>query len=88
MNRDAIRRGGTTGGTTLTVYSSLPEPGRGASRDIVDGEKLALAEAHGEIGKYTVNFSSLDDAGAGAPDAARGGAEAAAPRWPTRRRRP
>jgi ABC-type branched-subunit amino acid transport system substrate-binding protein len=63
-NTDAIRRGGTTGGTTLTVYSSLPAPGRGVSRDIVDGEKLALAEVHGKIGNYAVNFSSLDEGGA------------------------
>ena len=62
-NTDAIRRGGTTGGTTLTVYSSLPTPGRGVSRDIVDGEKLALAAGRtGKIGKYSVNFSSLDEA--------------------------
>ena len=64
-SRDAIRRGGTSGGTTLTVYSSLPAPGRGVSRDIVDGEKLALAQAHGRIGAYTINYSSLDDFGAG-----------------------
>jgi ABC-type branched-subunit amino acid transport system substrate-binding protein len=70
-NTDAIRRGGTTGGTTLTVYSSLPAPGRGVSRDIVDGEKLALAEIHGQIGRYTVNFSSLDEAAAGADETAR-----------------
>ena len=70
-NTDAIRRGGTTGGTTLTVYSSLPTPGRGVSRDIADGEKLALAEVDGRIGKYTINFSSLDEAGAGAAEAAR-----------------
>ena len=70
-NTDAIRRGGTTGGTTLTVYSSLPAPGRGVSRDIVDGEKLALAEVHGRIGKYTINFSSLDEAAAGAAETAR-----------------
>ena len=67
--RDPAR--GTTGGTTLTVYSSLPTPGRGVSRDIADGEKLALAEVHGRIGKYTINFSSLDEAGAGAAEAAR-----------------
>jgi branched-chain amino acid transport system substrate-binding protein len=69
-NRDAIRRGGTTGGTTLTVYSSLPTPGRGVSRDIVDGEKLALAEIHGKLGDYAVNFSSLDEAGDGAAEEA------------------
>jgi ABC-type branched-subunit amino acid transport system substrate-binding protein len=76
-NTDAIRRGGTAGGTTLTVYSSLPTPGRGVSRDIVDGEKLALAQAHGEIGKYTVNFSSLDEAGGSDSERRKAAAEAA-----------
>jgi ABC-type branched-subunit amino acid transport system substrate-binding protein len=76
-NRDAIRRGGTTVGTTLTVYSSLPSPSRGVSRDIVDGEKLALAQAHGKIGKYTINYSSLDDYGAGAAARRKAAAEAA-----------
>jgi ABC-type branched-subunit amino acid transport system substrate-binding protein len=70
-NTDAIRRGGTTGGTTLTVYSSLPSPGQGVSRDIVDGEKLALAEIGGKLGKYTINFSSLDETAAGAEETAR-----------------
>ena len=76
-NRDAIRRGGTTGGTTLTVYSSLPSPGRGVSRDIVDGEKLALAEIHGRVGKYTINYSSLDEGGAGPAARRKAAAEAA-----------
>ena len=76
-NTDAIRRGGTTVGTTLTVYSSLPTPGRGVSRDIVDGEKLALAQAHGKIGKYSINFSSLDEAGAGAKQRQAAAAETA-----------
>ncbi len=62
-SRESIRGGGTTVGKTLTVYSSLPDPARGAARDIVEGEKLALAEAHGKVGDYTINFSSLDEAG-------------------------
>lgn len=76
-NREAIRRGGTSGGTTLTVYSSLPSPGRGASREIVDGEKLALAQAHGRIGAYTINYSSLDESGAGPAKRRKAAAEAA-----------
>ncbi|HYH88711.1 MAG TPA: hypothetical protein VEX67_05735 [Solirubrobacteraceae bacterium] len=76
-NTDAIRRGGTSGGTTLTVYSSLPMPGRGVSRDIVDGQKLALAQAHGKVGKYTINFSSLDDAGGNPGERRAAAAEAA-----------
>ena len=76
-NREAIRRGGTSGGTTLTVYSSLPAPGRGASREIVDGEKLALAQAHGRIGQYTINYSSLDESGAGPAERRKAAGEAA-----------
>ena len=76
-NRDAIRRGGTTSGTTLTVYSSLPSPGRGASRDIADGAKLRLAQSRGRIGDYTINFSSLDEAGEDAEARRAAGAEAA-----------
>jgi ABC-type branched-subunit amino acid transport system substrate-binding protein len=63
-SREAIRAGGTTVGPTLTVYSSLPSPGRGSSRDIVDGEKLALAEIHGKLGRWAINFASLDEGGA------------------------
>ena len=73
-NRESIRGGGATVGKTLTIYSSLPSPARGSARDIVEGEKLALAEAHGKAGEYTINFSSLDEAGDGAraADAQRG----------------
>ena len=76
-NREAIRGGGATAGTTLTIYSSLPGPARGSARDIVEGEKLALAEAHGKSGKYTINFASLDEAGDGARERMRAAAEAA-----------
>lgn len=62
QKQEQILRGGTVLGSTLTVYSSLPAPSRGASRDIVDGEKLALAEAKGQAGAYTINFASLDEA--------------------------
>jgi branched-chain amino acid transport system substrate-binding protein len=64
--KEDIRRGGTVLGETLTVYSSLPEPSRGAAHDIVDGEKLALAQAQGRAAAYKVNYSSLDE-GAGDP---------------------
>jgi ABC-type branched-subunit amino acid transport system substrate-binding protein len=76
-NREAIRGGGATLGKTLTVYSSLPSPSRGSSRDIADGQKLALAEAHGKAGDYTINFSSLDEGGAGARKRQRAAGEAA-----------
>ena len=54
-----ISGGGKLGGKTLTVYSLAPDPD-GASRDLVDGQKLALAGAHGRIGGLIVNFASLD----------------------------
>ncbi len=48
----------------LTVYSSLPLQGPSAevSEQIVGGEKLALAEAHGRAGPFTIHYDSLDDA--------------------------
>jgi len=48
----------------LTVYSSLPLQGGGHNRSvqIIDGEKLALQEARGRVGKFRVGYVSLDDA--------------------------
>jgi branched-chain amino acid transport system substrate-binding protein len=56
--------GEPTGSRTLTVYSSLPLEGlnRRHSQDVVDGMKLALREAGGRAGPFTVNYVSLDDA--------------------------
>jgi branched-chain amino acid transport system substrate-binding protein len=50
-------------GTQLTIYSSLPLQGPSAaiSRQIVGGEKLALADAGGRVGRFTVSYVSLDD---------------------------
>ena len=59
----AITGGGVVDGDILTVYSSLPAPGRGAAADIVAGEKLALADRGGRVGRFTVNFVSVDEAG-------------------------
>jgi branched-chain amino acid transport system substrate-binding protein len=55
--------GGGGGPTSLTIYSSLPLQGdsRLQSEDVVNGEKLALAEAGGKVGKFTIKYSSLDD---------------------------
>jgi branched-chain amino acid transport system substrate-binding protein len=52
-----------TGGQ-LTVYSSLPLQGStaGVSEQIVDGEKLALADAGGHAGPFKIEYDSLDDA--------------------------
>ena len=71
-------------GTTLTVYSLLPQPGQGSSRDIVDAEKLALLDAGGTAGDYKVNFISIDEGAPGGAD----GAEEAAGRAARRARRP
>jgi branched-chain amino acid transport system substrate-binding protein len=59
-----IVAGGAVPGTTRTVYSLLPHPGAGASRDMVLGQKLALQEAGGRAGPYAVSFVSLDDSAA------------------------
>jgi branched-chain amino acid transport system substrate-binding protein len=50
-------------GSQLTVYSSLPLQGpEGAiSQQIVGGEKLALSDAQGHVGRFTVSYVSLDD---------------------------
>jgi branched-chain amino acid transport system substrate-binding protein len=50
-------------GKQLTVYSGLPLQGPSAaiSKQIVGGEKLALADAGGRIGQLTVSYVSLDD---------------------------
>jgi hypothetical protein len=56
---EGISGGGKVIGRTVTVYSVMGDPA-GAGRDRVDGEKLALADAHGRAGGLSVNFSSLD----------------------------
>src|SRR5215213_2078975 len=60
--------GACVSGNTLTLYSSLPfDPtDRKQSTDVVNGEKLALEEAGGKVGKFTIKYVSLDDATAAA----------------------
>ncbi len=50
-------------GQQLTVYSSLPlqGPEAGISHQIEGGEKLALANVGGHVGRFTVSYTSLDD---------------------------
>jgi len=50
-------------GNQLAIYSSLPLQGPSAeiSEQIVNGERLALAEAGGRIGPFRVGYVSLDD---------------------------
>jgi branched-chain amino acid transport system substrate-binding protein len=56
--------GGTVSGNQLTIYSSLPLQGdsRVQGTATVNGEKLALEQAGGKVGKYTIKYVSLDDA--------------------------
>jgi branched-chain amino acid transport system substrate-binding protein len=51
-------------GNQLAIYSSLPLQGPRAAvaRQIIGGEKLALAQTHGRIGPFTISYASLDDA--------------------------
>lgn len=53
-------------GRQLTVYSGLPlqGPDAAASKQIVGGEKLALADAGGRVGRFAISFASLDDSSA------------------------
>jgi branched-chain amino acid transport system substrate-binding protein len=54
---------GGGGGGTVTVYSSLPLQGaaRPQSEKVVNGIKLALEQAGGKAGQFTVKYVSLDD---------------------------
>jgi branched-chain amino acid transport system substrate-binding protein len=58
-----VSTAGTIPGHELTVYSSLPlqGPEAAASHQIVNGEKLALAQAGGRVGRYKIVYASLDD---------------------------
>jgi branched-chain amino acid transport system substrate-binding protein len=59
---------GSSGGNTVDVYSSLPMQGASTAQTdpLVNGIKLALSEAGGKAGKFTVNYSVLDDSTAAA----------------------
>ena len=51
-------------GNQLAIYSSLPLQGPSAaiSREIVNGERLALSQAGGHVGALKIGYVSLDDA--------------------------
>jgi branched-chain amino acid transport system substrate-binding protein len=55
--------GSTVSGDVLRIYSSQPLKGRSADRAqaIVRGERLALADAGGRVGKRRVELIALDD---------------------------
>jgi len=61
-----------SGGGSLTIYSSLPLQGtsRDQSNAVINGEKLALEEAGGKVGKFTIKYESLDDSTAQNPGTA------------------
>jgi branched-chain amino acid transport system substrate-binding protein len=62
----------TASGTNLTIYSSLPLQGtsRGQSTAVINGERLALADVGGKVGKFTIKYVSLDDSTAQNPGTA------------------
>ena len=74
----------SSGGTNLTIYSSLPLQGdsRPQSVSVNNGEQLALEKAGNKAGKFTITFKKLDDATAAAgkwdPGATSGDARKAA----------
>jgi branched-chain amino acid transport system substrate-binding protein len=51
------------GGNSINIYSSLPLQGATSAQTIptVNGIKLALSQAGGKAGNFTVNYTSLDD---------------------------
>lgn len=55
---------GAVPGDHLTIYSSLPLQGplAAVSAQIVGGEKLALAQTRGRVGRFRIYYQSLDDA--------------------------
>ncbi len=70
----------TSGKNTVDIYSSLPLQGASTAQTdpMVNGMKLALEEAGGKAGQWTINYTSLDDstAAAGKWDPARCAANA------------
>lgn len=63
---DTGSQGGRVIGDTLTITSLLPLSGSdaAAARQMVRGEKLALAQAGGRAGAFAVNYDSVDQGGA------------------------
>jgi branched-chain amino acid transport system substrate-binding protein len=71
---DAPRHDPRLHGGRLTIYGSLPQrgPWRAVAADMLDAERLALAQDGGRIGRYRVRLVALDAAtpGAGRSDPA------------------
>ena len=55
--------GGDDGAQKLTIYSSLPLQGAARAQALatVNGAKLALKQAGGKVGDFSIEYSSLDD---------------------------
>ena len=58
----------SSGGGTVDIYSSLPMQGASSAQTVplVNGIKLALAQAGGKAGQWTVKYTVLDDSTAAA----------------------
>jgi branched-chain amino acid transport system substrate-binding protein len=58
----------SSSGKTIDIYSSLPLQGASTAQTdpLVNGMKLALSQAGGKAGQFTVNYTSLDDSTAAA----------------------
>jgi branched-chain amino acid transport system substrate-binding protein len=54
----------TITGGTLTVYASLPlsGPESAEAHDVLDAEELALRQAGGKVGRYTIDLTAHNDA--------------------------
>ncbi|HEY1592758.1 MAG TPA: branched-chain amino acid ABC transporter substrate-binding protein [Solirubrobacteraceae bacterium] len=59
---------GSGGSKTIDIYSSLPLQGASTAQTdpMVNGMKLALDQAGGKAGQWTINYQSLDDSTAAA----------------------
>ena len=66
--KDNKASSGSSAAKTLTIYSSLPLQGdsRPQSQSVVNGEKLALEQAGGKAGNFTIKYVSRDDSTAAA----------------------
>jgi branched-chain amino acid transport system substrate-binding protein len=60
--------GSSSSGNTVDIYSSLPLQGASSAQTgpLVNGIKLALSQAGGKAGKFSVKYTSLDDSTAAA----------------------
>jgi branched-chain amino acid transport system substrate-binding protein len=56
--------GGEVSGDTLTIYSSLPLQGSARPQNlaVINGAKIALKQRNNKVGKFTIKYTSLDDA--------------------------